>query len=207
MADSSSPWRRSMHRIYTRRGDRGTTTTRHREALPKDDPRVLAYGSLYELNAHLGLARAALRDIVWDTVPPGWEALAHGLEEIQHRLFYVGRDLSQSRGQPDRDPPETRPEHIRRLEALIDTLAALTPPWRPFTLPTGAVPACHLFVATTVCRRAETLAVALTHTAPVPESVLAWINRLSDLLFVAARYVNAQLHAVDPPLRRPEDGY
>jgi cob(I)alamin adenosyltransferase len=196
-----------MHRIYTRRGDRGATTTRHREALSKDDPRVLAYGSLYELNAHLGLALAELR-----TLHPGagavrWPMLLRSLEEIQHRLFYVGRDLSQTRGADGREPAETTAAHVARLERLIDELAQDTPPWKPFTLPGGSVAAAHLFVATTVCRRAESRVVALHRQSPVPDAVLAWVNRLSDLLFVAARYVNGVLGTIDPPLRPPDDGF
>ena len=199
--------RTHMHRIYTRRGDRGTTTTVRRGRLSKDSPRVMAYGSLYELNAHLGLARAAMAAVEPTPARAAWPSLHGGLEEIQHRLFFVGRDLSQSRGLPDHEPPFTLPAHVLRLEALIDELAADTPPWRPFTIPGGSLAASHLFVATTVCRRGETLIAALNHLEPVPDAVLAWVNRLSDLLFVGARFVNGVEGVVDPPLRDPLDGY
>ena len=199
--------RTHMHRIYTRRGDGGRTTTRTRERLGKGDPRVRAYGSLYELNAQVGLALAAIRAESPETPPVEWGDLVDGLIEIQHRLFYVGRDLSQSRGLPDHDPPLTQASQVARLESLIDRLAANTPPWAPFTLPGGTVPAAHLFVATTVCRRAETAVVVLHGESPVPDAVLAWINRLSDLLFVAGRYVNGILGCEEPRLREPQDGF
>ncbi len=199
--------RTHMHRIYTRRGDRGTTTATRRDRRGKDSPRVMAYGSLYELNAHLGLARAAMAAVEPTPARAAWASLYGGLEEIQHRLFFVGRDLSQSRGLPDHEPPLTLPEHVLRLEALIDELAADTPPWRPFTIPGGSLAASQLFVATTVCRRGETLIAALHHQEPVPDAVLAWVNRLSDLLFVAGRFVNGVEGVVDPPLREPVDGY
>lgn len=199
--------RTHMHRIYTRRGDKGITTAVRRARLGKDSPRVMAYGSLYELNAHLGLARAAMGAVQPVPNRTAWLSLHRGLEEIQHRLFFVGRDLSQSRGLPDHEAPLTLPAHVLRLEALIDQLAADTPPWRPFTIPGGSVAAGHLFVATTVCRRGETLVAALNQLEPVPDAVLAWVNRLSDLLFVAARFVNGVEGLVDPPLRDPLDGY
>jgi cob(I)alamin adenosyltransferase len=196
-----------MHRIYTRRGDQGTTSTRGRERRSKADARVIAYGALYELNTVLGWAAALLDEEAPEPCPPPYEALRRGLLEIQHRLFFVGRDLSQERGAEGRDPPSTTPDQVRRLEALLNDLAAHTPPWKPFTVPRGARPATALFMATTVCRRAETLIVALAAAEPVPDAVLAWVNRLSDLLFVAARYVNAALGSADPPVREPEDGY
>lgn len=196
-----------MHRIYTRRGDRGTTTTRGRTRRSKADARVVAYGALYELNTVLGWAAALLDAQAPTSSPPPYEALRHGLLEIQHRLFFVGRDLSQERGTEGQDAPSTSMDHVRRLEVLLDELAAHTPPWKPFTVPRGALPATALFMATTVCRRAETQIVALAEAEPVPDTVLAWVNRLSDLLFVAARYVNAALGGTDPPVREPDDGY
>jgi cob(I)alamin adenosyltransferase len=196
-----------MHRIYTRQGDRGLTATALRERLGKDHPRVVAYGALYELNAALGVGVAALRQAHPEPEPPLWGPLLNGLTEIQHRLFYVGRDVSQSRGTPDHEAPETSPDHVRRLERFIDQLAAETPPWKPFTLPGGTVPAAHLFFATTVCRRAENQLVALHRLESVPDPVLAWVNRLSDLLFVAARYVNGVWGVQEPQLRDPQDGF
>lgn len=198
---------RHMHRIYTRRGDTGATATRGRARVSKDDPRVASYGTLYELNAHVGLALAALRAAPPKDVGPEWALLEAGLEQIQHRLFHVGRDLSRSRGVDGGEEPSTLAEHVTRLEALLDVLAAKTPPWKPFTLPGGAVPASHLFVATTVCRRAEREIVALRRSSPVPESVLSWVNRLSDLLFVAGRYVNGVSGCEEPQLTDPADGF
>ncbi len=202
-----SDQRTHMHRIYTRRGDQARTRAGRREILGKDSPRVAAYGSLYELNAHLGLARASMAAVDSQIAAATWTSLQHGLEEIQHRLFFVGRDLSQSRGLPDREEPLTQPAHVQRLEALIDEVAAETPPWRPFTIPGGTVAAGHLFVATTVCRRAEAVTAALHRSESVPGAVLAWLNRLSDLLFVAARFANAAEGVQDPPVREPGSGF
>lgn len=202
--------RHHMHRIATRRGDSGQTRTGRGQAISKAHPRVRAYGSLYELNAHLGWALAEVRRARPDGADARWNALEDGLLQIQHRVFYVGSDVSQARGIAREDgnaaeDPLTQEHHVKSLERLMDLLREDTPPWRPFTIPGGSVPASAFFIATTVCRRAEQNLQALAETETVPPAVQQWVNRLSDLLFVAARYVNGKLGGPEPQLAPPSD--
>jgi cob(I)alamin adenosyltransferase len=165
--------------IYTRRGDAGYTdlwgTTDRR--VSKTDRRVEAYGTVDEANAVIGLARAYL----------GTNPLGDTLGRIQHRLFALGADLA------TRNPGRQHhlgPEHVRELEAWIDELEQGLPPLRSFILPGGSVAAAALHQARTVVRRAERRVVALYAEEPGPPEHLAWLNRLSDLLFVMARAAN-----------------
>ena len=169
-------------KIYTRTGDAGETGLFDGTRVPKSDARVAAYGDVDELNAWLGLARAALAD----TVPGG---LAVMLEQMQRDLFALGSRLA--------DPSHRiagrvtkaaiSPEDIVRLEGWIDELEAELSPLRRFILPGGSAGGATLHVARTVCRRAERAMVALDTLEP---DLLVYINRLSDLLFVMARAAN-----------------
>jgi cob(I)alamin adenosyltransferase len=168
-------------KIYTKTGDDGLTGLLGSGRLPKDDLRIEAYGTIDELNAVLGIARASGLD-------PRAAAL---VAELQDELFVVGSALA--------DPsPEGRfhhaitDEHVTRLEATIDRLETELEPLVQFILPGGAPPAAALHLARTVCRRAERLIVSLAHrrAEPVPRPLLVYLNRLSDLLFVLARVVN-----------------
>lgn len=192
------------HRIYTRSGDSGTTRLSNGTRIEKQSHRVGAYGTLYELNAQLGHARAFV-----DSAQPlsnleSWQLLQQTLQDLQHRLFYVGRDIS-GRHQKTGEPPSTTEAMTRDLERIIDQLRTETPPWRPFTVPEGSIPATALYVATTVCRRAEREILRYHHAEPVPKPVLVFVNRLSDFLFVAARFVNHALGYREAFVRAPED--
>lgn len=156
------------------------------ERLPKDDPRIEAVGSLDELNAALGWAAAACsRD------ESGW------LAEVQNRLFDIGAELA-AVGDVRRSWEQLDEHDVRRLEELIDTWDAELPPLRSFILPGGCECAARLHMARTVARRAERRLVALASRDGVRPVVLRYLNRLSDLLFVAARRANAR-HGVDEP--------
>ena len=167
-------------KIYTRTGDAGETSLFDGSRVSKADSRVDAYGDVDELNAWLGLARAARLDADLD----------QPLVRIQQDLFALGAQLA--------DPGERIAERVlkasladadvERLEALIDRLESELPPLRRFILAGGSPTGAALHVARTVCRRAERRIVSL---APVPDAVLIkYVNRLSDLLFVLARVVN-----------------
>jgi cob(I)alamin adenosyltransferase len=167
-------------KIYTRTGDAGETSLFDGSRVSKADSRVDAYGDVDELNAWLGLARAARLDADLD----------QPLVRIQQDLFALGAQLA--------DPGERIAERVlkasladadvERLEALIDRLESELPPLRRFILAGGSPAGAALHVARTVCRRAERRIVSL---APVPDAVLIkYVNRLSDLLFVLARVVN-----------------
>lgn len=168
-------------RIYTGTGDQGTTGLFGGGRVEKDDPRVEAYGSVDELNAALGVARAHLESGILD------DALA----EIQTDLFTLGAELGTVPGKEDKLGMKLlAPDDAKRLEALIDELETHLPPLKTFVLPEGAPAAAFLHQARTVCRRAERRVIASQKGTPVRPEILVYLNRLSDLLFVMAREAN-----------------
>jgi cob(I)alamin adenosyltransferase len=179
-------------KIYTRTGDRGDTGLFGGGRVPKDDPRVVAYGEVDELNAVLGVARA--------TAPADFAAAE--LEAIQRDLFALGAQLAAPDPAKVRaalakaDLPEAR---ITALEAAIDTADGELPALRTFVLPAGTPKAAALHAARTVCRRAERSVVSLARGAPVPELFLRYLNRLSDYLFTLARLANHRAGSGDLP--------
>ncbi len=176
-----------LNKIYTRTGDDGTTGLGSGERVPKYDLRVAAYGTIDEGNAAIGIARLHL------ATQPEVDAI---LARVQNDLFDLGADLCVPE-RPDAPPPAYEalriiPAQVTRLEEDIDRLNAELPPLRSFILPGGSPAAAHLHLARTIIRRAERDMVAL---AQVPGEVVGaaamhYVNRLSDLLFVAGRYVN-----------------
>ena len=174
----------TLNRIYTRTGDGGRTRPADGSEGAKTGLRVAAYGAGDETNACLGLAR----------LHTAQDELLHGiLLRIQNDLFDLGADLATPPAPDEADGQALRilPAQVARLESEIDTMNATLSPLRSFILPGGSPAAAHLHLARTVCRRAERAAVALAQTAPVGDPVLHYLNRLSDLLFVAGRRANA----------------
>jgi cob(I)alamin adenosyltransferase len=171
-----------LSRIYTKTGDAGDTGLGDGVRVPKDHPRVTAYGSVDELNAVLGLLVAA--------DPNGAETAL--LRSIQHDLVDVGADLCvpQSADEPPGQRLRLRPEQAVRLEAAIDRLNADLTPLKSFILPGGRPTAAWCHLGRTVCRRAERDVVTLMRSAAVNPAVLIYLNRLSDLLFVLSRVAN-----------------
>jgi cob(I)alamin adenosyltransferase len=170
-----------LTRIYTRTGDQGLTGLASGERVAKFDLRVAAYGAVDETNACLGLARAHLsHDKVLDPI----------LARAQNDLFDLGADLATAGDQPG--ALRIVEGQVSRLEREIDLLNAELAPLNSFILPGGSPAAAHLHLARTVCRRAERDAVELAAgpDAPVGAPALKYLNRLSDLLFVAARWAN-----------------
>jgi cob(I)alamin adenosyltransferase len=168
-------------KVYTRTGDDGTTALATGARVAKDSLRVAVFGTVDELNAHVGAAIAAGLD----------PALAGRLAEVQNELFHLGSDLSTPEGDKSARPvPVIGRRHVDALERWMDGMSAELPPLENFVLPGGAAGAAELHVARTVCRRAERLAVKLARTEPVGEHVVPYLNRLSDALFVAARFEN-----------------
>ena len=175
-----------LNKIYTKTGDAGTTALGSGERVPKTSPRIAAYGTVDETNAHVGVARIHLAG-----QDPDVDAM---LLRVQNDLFDLGADLCV----PDRgeklpyEPLRVADAQVKRLEDEIDMMNASLTPLRSFILPGGTPAAAALHVARTVSRRAERMIVEL---AAIPgESVsgpvLKYINRLSDFLFVTSRYVN-----------------
>jgi cob(I)alamin adenosyltransferase len=168
-------------KIYTKTGDDGGTGLFDGTRVSKADPRVAAYGDVDELNAGLGLARAALDDAQVSAM----------LEQVQRDLFAVGARLADPAKKIAQRVTKAAvgSDDIARLEGWIDLLEAELPPLRRFILAGGSPAGAALHVARTVCRRAERAMVGLGSDAFEPE-LLVYVNRLSDLLFVMARAVN-----------------
>ena len=176
-----------LNKIYTRTGDGGTTGLGTGQRVSKADVRIAAYGTVDETNAALGLARLHTK---------GFPELDAQLMRIQNDLFDLGADLCV----PDRGedlgyvPLRMSPDQANRLEAEIDGMNASLKPLNSFVLPAGSAAAAALHLARTICRRAERemVALAAVEGEPVGDAALKYINRLSDYLFVASRFVNDQ---------------
>src|SRR5262249_54935850 len=171
-----------LSRIYTRTGARGATALGDGSRVPKDHPRVVAYGGVDELNAALGLLLAHHPDL----------AEAPLLRAIQNDLFDVGADLCVPQPADEKTSARLRigEGHVHGLEQAIDRLNAGLQPLTSFVLPGGRPSAAWCHQARTVCRRAERDVLTLMRTEPVNPQVLVYLNRLSDLLFVLARVCN-----------------
>jgi cob(I)alamin adenosyltransferase len=171
-------------KLYTRTGDRGQTGLFGGRRVAKDHPRVQAYGTIDELNSAIGVACAFVRQ----------RRLAGDLQSIQNELFNIGAELSSA--QPVRKAARQAPAFqlaaasVERLEALTDAYDAKSPPLTTFILPGGSTGAAQLHFARTVARRAERAVVTLDRKERINPLVLAYLNRLCDLLFAMARYAN-----------------
>lgn len=175
-----------LNRIYTRTGDDGTTGLVDGSRAPKDDPRLVAIGEVDELNSAIGVAVAAMAS---------GEAAVHRtlLQSIQNDLFDLGADLATPGD--DFEPSEMVlrivATQVARLERSIDALNQNIAPLTSFILPGGAVAAAQVHLARAVARRAERAVITAGRSAPINPQALAYLNRLSDLLFVMARAINA----------------
>ena len=172
-----------LTKIYTRMGDGGETMLGSGRWVPKDSPRVAASGAVDELNAQIGAALST-----------GLSAqLMQALETIQNELFDLGADLSTPLGdRPISHVSQIEAHHVKALEILIDELNEALGPLENFILPGGCPGAAALHLARTVCRRAERATVSLARHEPVGDQMLPYLNRLSDALFMMARYENLQ---------------
>ncbi len=178
--------------LYTRAGDDGKTSLFGGQRVNKDHPRVKAYGSLDELSSALGLAAAFVRQ----------RRVIGVLRSIQEDLFHLGAELAS----PEAPPCLLPEDRIEALERLIDRYDAKTPPLKRFILPGGGPAGAALHLARTICRRAERQVVALARQETVRPEVMIYLNRLSDLLFALARYVNwaeGRPETTWPPGERP----
>ncbi len=175
-----------LNRIYTKTGDAGTTALGTGERVPKTSPRIAAYGTVDETNAVIGVARTHLAG-----AEPDVDAM---LLRVQNDLFDLGADLCvPDKGQKlPYEPLRIADTQVARLESEIDQMNSELEPLRSFILPGGSPTGAALHVARTVSRRAERKMVELAALPdePVSAAALKYINRLSDFLFVASRYVN-----------------
>lgn len=176
-------------KIYTRTGDTGETSLFGGARVRKDDARIEAYGTVDELNSFLGVARAS-----WPL--SSFDGQFHA---IQSDLFDIGAHLASPGTSRFAGPDAAR---IAALEQSIDAMEAELTPLKTFILPGGCLAAAHLHVARTVCRRAERLVVALRDDDEATLASITYLNRLSDFLFVAARFANYQQRVADVPWTR-----
>lgn len=170
-----------INRVYTRAGDDGATALAGGQRVPKESLRIEAYGTVDELNSSIGIA-----------VATGLESpLAEPFGVIQQVLFNLGAELATPR-QPGEEAtgPRVESRHVDQLEAWIDAWNDDLEPLKSFVLPGGDPTAAHLHLARTICRRAERIAFALSREEQVGEFACPYLNRLSDLLFVASRLQN-----------------
>lgn len=172
-----------MTRIYTRSGDDGTTGLIGGQRVSKESPLMEACGSLDELNALLGVVRSY-------RLP---EKIERALQQVQSDLFVIGAEIVTPEGTAPKGSGICDAD-IRNLESEIDALEDEMEPLRQFILPGGAVAAAQLHLARAVARRTERRCVAISQSAQISPRILQYLNRLSDLLFVLARYQNQQLH-------------
>jgi cob(I)alamin adenosyltransferase len=179
-------------KIYTKTGDSGTTALFGGTRVAKDHIRIESYGTVDELNSHIGLIRDQEMDAHYKNI----------LIEIQDRLFTVGAILATPPEKEVKKNGELRLKNlgiidsdIELLEHEIDTMETALPPMTHFVLPGGHTTVSYCHIARTVCRRAERLAVHLDHNEPIDKAAITYLNRLSDYLFVLARKLSKDLDA------------
>lgn len=176
-------------KIYTKTGDLGETSLYGGKRLSKADIKIESYGTVDELNSSLGIVVAMLKEknILTETIEQ--------LISIQSRLFDIGTHLAAEKGKKNLILPEINQQHIAILENQIDEWQAQLPELKNFILPGGNSIAAQTHVARTICRRAERLIVLLHQQETVLPILIQYLNRLSDYLFVLARYINLRLHS------------
>jgi len=180
----------NIPRLYTRTGDHGETGLAGGARVAKDSPRIRAYGAFDELGSTLGFVHSQLPDRIDD--------IRTVVRRLEHELFVAQTELAAA---PQGAAPRHRiePRHVERLEHDIDRFDAAHPPLRTFVLPTGSTPAAALHVARSVARRAERELLVLHRSEPQSDALLAWANRLSDLLFALALATNHALGVEETP--------
>lgn len=183
--------------IYTKTGDAGDTSLYGGERRAKDDVRIEAYGAVDELNAHLGFCAAVLQD-------PTLTDIHDILIRLQQCNFILGAQLARTETNEARKDPVITDQEVAFCEQIIDRLEGELPPLRNFILPGGSLGGAALHVARAVSRRAERAIIRLHKTEPVDATVIRYINRLSDLLFVLARAVNARAGVAETIWKNPQ---
>ncbi|MBI1962402.1 MAG: cob(I)yrinic acid a,c-diamide adenosyltransferase [Candidatus Rokubacteria bacterium] len=181
----------SITRVYTRTGDRGQTALVGGRRVPKDSPRIAAYGTLDELNAVVGLVRVFNAERLAEGERHRW--LDEVLRKIQNQLFDLGSELATPADAAYAGMFRMGAGEVTELEALMDRCQKELKPLKSFTLPGGGRINGFLHQARTVCRRAEREILALSRVEPIGEWPLTYVNRLSDLFFVLGRWVGKHL--------------
>ncbi len=169
-------------KIYTKTGDKGETSLFGGQRVPKNNLRISSYGTVDELNSFIGSSISEINNKELKTV----------LESIQNDLFTLGGDLAtpKEKGNKGFVVPRVDKEFVLRLESLIDLYDDKLPELKNFILPGGSKGAAFLHIARSICRRAEREVVALANIEEIEQQIIVYLNRLSDLLFVLARFEN-----------------
>lgn len=183
-------------KIYTRTGDKGETGLIGGRRVSKADPRIVAYGAVDELNSSIGLAIAFLRP------KEQFSDLVDILVHVQNDLFVVGSDLADPSFPKPGKTPRTGEKMASALEPAIDRFESELEPITFFILPGGSIEASFLHQARGIARRAETAVVSLSKSQTVNLAIVVYLNRLSDLIFVAARLANRRLGVPDLAWRK-----
>lgn len=176
----------AINRVYTRRGDAGTTELVGGQSVDKSDERLEAYGTVDELNAHIGKARQIIVDR--HRKKPAYKNLSETLLRVQHELFNLGSILATKPEDVGEQMPRVTEDDVEALEESIDTFNESLPELRSFVLPGGTELNAELHVCRTVCRRAERATVTLARQEEIESDAISYLNRLSDALFVWARW-------------------
>lgn len=185
-------------KIYTKTGDKGSTRLVDGSCVEKFNPRVEAYGTVDELNSYLGVVRVGLQKL------HELQSLDPLFEKIQNQLFNLGSLLACADDEIFKKLPNIQDHHVRALELKIDELSEELPELRNFILPAGHECAAHLQFARTLCRRAERRSAEIMIQDERYTTSLQYLNRLSDLLFVAARWVNLKTRFEDVLWKKDE---
>jgi cob(I)alamin adenosyltransferase len=172
-----------INKVYTKTGDAGTTGLLGKERLCKSAPRIEALGAIDELNCHFGMVHANLE---------AQQALSDAINRIQNDLFNMGAEIALQQNNIPKSLNIISPQKITELEQEIDNMNAALPPLKSFILPQGNKTIAQLHITRSVCRRAERRVVELHQTESLSAEILQYLNRLSDWLFVVARYVSHQ---------------
>lgn len=189
-----------INKVYTKTGDKGETSLVGGRRVPKDDQRIEAYGTIDELNSILGVARSlSLRE----NQSGQWDQFHQVLLAIQQKLFDIGSELATHHEDDYPGKITADPQNTSWLEGLIDQLNDRLSPLQSFVLPGGELLNGYLHQARTVCRRAERETLRFNRNSPVNPNLIAFLNRLSDLLFVLARWVCYQKESAET-LWQPE---
>ncbi len=176
-------------KIYTKTGDGGETSLYGGKRVGKDTLRIDAYGTIDELNSHLGLILAVDEQNI----------VKEYLDSLQDDLFVLGADLATPAGDNGKKVQRINASHAERVEKLIDRIESKLKPLNTFILPGGSMLGGEIHVARTVCRRAERLVVTLSKQEEIGPHAVTYLNRLSDFLFVLSRYANSRLGVAETP--------
>lgn len=191
----------AINRVYTRKGDAGQTSLVGGQRVPKTAARIDSYGTVDELNAIIGMCRQSLLDEHGDNAE--FDELGHTLLRVQHELFNLGSILATLPEDVGEKMPRVDETDVAALEASIDGMNEELPELRSFVLPGGSRLNAELHLARTVCRRAERKVVALAEAEEVDPNAIAYLNRLSDALFVWSRWAAVKGGGADEVLWDP----